>query len=82
MKKQSYTYVNNAKDTIVIKVSRCAKNVQLFRKIAITARQRQLEFLMTYLFVIPAGKKDWRFVKSATLKLELLAKNGADSAKI
>jgi hypothetical protein len=65
-KKQSYTYVINAKVLIGMLTSRCAKNVHHFHNVANTARLRQLEVLMTNLFVILAGFQDSGFVEIAT----------------
>ena len=81
-KKQSYTYVINAKGLIGILASRCAKNVHQFHNVANTARLRQLEVLMTNLFVILAGFQDCVFVEIATKKLESHKKNCADCAWI
>ena len=72
----------NAKDLIGILTSKCAKNVHYFHNVANTARLRQLEILMTNLFVILAGFQDCEFVKIATKKLESHKKNCADCAWI
>ena len=56
----------NAKDLIGILTSRCAKNVHHFHNVANTARLRQLEVLITNLFVILAGFQDCGFVQIAT----------------
>ena len=66
LRRQSYISVDNAKNSFGILVSRCAKNVHHFHNVANTARLRQLEALMTNLFVILAGFQDCGFVEIAT----------------
>ena len=80
LRRQSYISVDNAKNSIGIKASRCAKNVHHFHNVANTARLKQLEVLMTNLFVILAGFQDSGFVDIANKKLEYLVRKCADSA--
>ena len=73
--------MDNAKNRIGYKASRCAKNVQLFLKTASSAWLKQKEVLMINLFVKTVGMQFRDNVKSATNLLESPANLCAENAK-